>query len=185
MDEHHSWYNGSVWHIHSPYQVYVGQWPLFYGPAILLHILKTIWWRNVVLGIMDHCDSKIDLVKYMWVNDLYFMVLWFYLISLLDLNYFYTLRNGTSWGIRAPVGTCSSFFFKCSKSHDHAHISWKTSKIFFFGWWPWNLVYGIGYSSTTNVFIWWPWVDRDHFYDRAKFLSECFCMDESVHSIEC
>ena len=64
--EHHTWYtwyNGSVWHIHWPYQVYVGQWPIFYAPAILLHILKTIWWRNVVLGIMDHCDSKIDLVN--------------------------------------------------------------------------------------------------------------------------
>ena len=50
MDEHQSWYNGSVWHIVWPDQVYVGQWPIFYGPAILLHILKTIWWRNVVLG---------------------------------------------------------------------------------------------------------------------------------------
>ena len=63
MDEHHSWYNGSVWHIYWPYQVHVGQRPIFYGPAILLHILKTIWWRNIVLGIMDYCDSKIDLVK--------------------------------------------------------------------------------------------------------------------------
>ena len=74
MNEHHNWYNGSVWHIDWPYQVYVGQWSIFYGPAILLHILKTIWWRNVVVGIMDQCDSMIDLVKYMWVNDLYFMV---------------------------------------------------------------------------------------------------------------
>ena len=82
MDEHHSWYNGSVWHINWPYQVYVGQWPIFYGPAILLHILKTIWWRNVVLGIMDQCNSKINLVKYMWISDLYFMVHWFCLISL-------------------------------------------------------------------------------------------------------
>ena len=79
MDEHHNWYNGSVWRIHWPYQVYVGQWPIFYGPAILLHIL-TIWWRNVVLGVTDHCDSKIDLVKYMWVSDLYFMVHWFYFV---------------------------------------------------------------------------------------------------------
>ena len=102
MDEHYSWYNGSVWHIHWPYQVYVGQWPIFYGPAILLHILKTIWWRNVVFRIMDHCDSKIDLVKYMWVSDLYFMVHWFYLISLSDLNYFYTLRNGTGRGYSCP-----------------------------------------------------------------------------------
>ena len=100
MDEHHSWYND----IHWPYQVYIGQWPVVYGPAILLHILKTIWWRNVVLGIMDHCDSKIDLVKYMWVSDLYFMVHWFYLISLSDLNYFYTLRNGTSRGYSCLSG---------------------------------------------------------------------------------
>ena len=62
--EHHSWYNGSVWHIDWPFQVYVGQWPIFYGPSILLHILKTIWWRNVVLGIMDQFDSKINLVIY-------------------------------------------------------------------------------------------------------------------------
>ena len=102
MDEHHSWYNGSLWHIHWPYQVYVGHWPIFYGPAILLHILKTIWWRNVVLGIMDHCDSKIDLVKYMWVSDLYFMVHWFYLISLSDLNYFYTLRKWHRPGVFVP-----------------------------------------------------------------------------------
>ena len=89
---------------HRPYQVNVGQWPIFYGPAILLHILKTIWWRNVVLGIMDHCDSRIDLVKHMWVSDLYFMVHWFYLISLSDLNYFYTLRNGTGRGYSCPSG---------------------------------------------------------------------------------
>ena len=78
--------------------------PIFYGPVILLHILKIIWWRNVVLGIMDHCDSNVDLVKYMWVSDLYFMVHWFYLMSLSDLNYFYTLRNGTGRGYLCPSG---------------------------------------------------------------------------------
>ena len=36
----------------------------FYGPAILLHILKTICWRNVVLGIIEQYDSKINLVNY-------------------------------------------------------------------------------------------------------------------------
>ena len=86
MDVHHSWYE----------------------PAILLHILKTVWWRNVALGIMDQCDSKIDLVKHMWVSDLYFMVHWFYLMSLSDLNHFYTLRNGIGRGICVPPGTCSS-----------------------------------------------------------------------------
>ena len=28
MDEHYCWYNGSVWHIDWPHQVYVGQWEL-------------------------------------------------------------------------------------------------------------------------------------------------------------
>ena len=48
----------SVWHKDWPHQVYVGQWPIFYGPVILLYILKTIWWRNVVLGIMDQCHTR-------------------------------------------------------------------------------------------------------------------------------
>ena len=40
-------------------------------------------------------------------------------------------------------------------------------------------------AYTTNVFIWWPWVDLDHFYDRVRFVSEYFCMGESLYSIEC
>ena len=76
MDEHHGWYNGSVWHRDWPHQVYVGQWPIFYGPVILLHILKTVWWRNIIFEIIDQCDTEIDLVKYMLVSNLYFMVHW-------------------------------------------------------------------------------------------------------------
>ena len=52
---------------------------------------------------MDQCDSKIDLVKYMWVSDLYFMVHWFLpYIIVIDLNYFYTLRNGADRGYSCP-----------------------------------------------------------------------------------
>ena len=36
--------------------------------------LKDYLMENVVFGIMDQCHSKIDLVKYMWVSGLYFMV---------------------------------------------------------------------------------------------------------------
>ena len=32
------------------------------------------------------------------------------------------------------------------------------------------------------VFKWWPWVDFDHFYDRVSW---CFCMGDSLYSIEC
>ena len=111
MGKHHSWYIGSVWHKDWHHQVYVGQWPIFYGPVILFHIL-IIWWRNVVLGIMDQCDTKIDLLKYMWVSDLYFMGHWFCLLSLtvIDLNYLYTLRNGAGQGYLCPPGICSSSF---------------------------------------------------------------------------
>ena len=99
--------NGSVWHIHWPYQVSVGQWPIFYGPAILLHIL-TIWWRNV-LRIMDCYDSEIDLVKYMWVSDLYFMVHWFYLISLSDK--FLYIKKWHWPGVFVPLRALALVYF--------------------------------------------------------------------------
>ena len=78
--------------------------------VILLNILKDIWWMNIKFGLMDQCDTKIDLKKYVQVNDLYCVVLWFCLISWLStVNYFYKLNNDVGWSIRAPPGTCSSF----------------------------------------------------------------------------
>ena len=44
--------------------VYVGQWPTFYDLANLLHVLKTIYSRKVVLGILDQCHSETDIVNY-------------------------------------------------------------------------------------------------------------------------
>ena len=133
MDEHHSWYNGSVWHIDWPYQVYVhvGQLPIFYGWEILLHILKTISWRNIVFGIMDQCDSKIDLVKYMWVSDLFSMVHWFYFISLSDLF----LWNGAVRGYSCPSGYLSSFylFLISSVTYCFSFLLFPISLCFFFG----------------------------------------------------
>ena len=29
---------------------------------------------NIIFELMDQCDTKIDLIKYMQINDLYFMV---------------------------------------------------------------------------------------------------------------
>ena len=55
-------------------QVYVGQCPIFYGPMVLLHVLKTIYSSKVVLGMIDQCHSETDLVNYMWLSDLYIMV---------------------------------------------------------------------------------------------------------------
>ena len=53
----------SVWHKHSPWIIYVGQWPIFHGLVIWLYILKSIWWTNVIIGIMDPCDAKIYYTK--------------------------------------------------------------------------------------------------------------------------
>ena len=70
----------SVWHKHWSKTIYVGQWPIFHGLVILPYI-STIWWTNVIIGILDPCDAKIYHIKCMWVSDLHFMVQWFCLIS--------------------------------------------------------------------------------------------------------
>ena len=97
LDEHHGWYNGSMW-------------PIIYGPVILLLIWKTVWWRNIVyvFGIMDQCNTKINLVKYMWVSDLYFMVHWFCHILSYTWIIFIFSELAPVGGIRAPPGTCCS-----------------------------------------------------------------------------
>ena len=71
----------SVWCKHWPETICVDQWPIFHGPVILPYTLKTIWWTNVIIGILDPWDAKIYHTKCMWVSDLYFMVQWFWLIS--------------------------------------------------------------------------------------------------------
>ena len=88
---------------------------LFYCPVILLLIWKTIWWRNIVFGIMDQCDTKIDLVKYMRVSDLYFMVSWFCLMCC----HTFQLWIGTGRRYSCPswhllLLTLSHFFHSCT-----------------------------------------------------------------------
>ena len=71
----------SVWQKRWTETIYVGQWPTFHGPVILPYIVKTIWWTNVLNGILDPCDAKINHIKCMLVSDLQFVVQWFWLIS--------------------------------------------------------------------------------------------------------
>ena len=70
----------SVWHKHWTETIHVSvcQWPIFHGTVILPYILKTIWWTNVRIGILDSWDAEINHVKCMWVSDLHFMVQWFW-----------------------------------------------------------------------------------------------------------
>ena len=54
--------------------MYIGQRPIFHGPVILPYILKTILLANVIIGKLVPYDAKTDLIKFMLVNDLHFMV---------------------------------------------------------------------------------------------------------------
>ena len=85
--------------------------------AILLNILKDIWWMNI-FGLMDQCDTKIDLIKNMQINDLHFVVRWFCLTSWMStVNYFDKLNNGAGRGYSCTF-ICSSFTFFLSKCID-------------------------------------------------------------------
>ena len=47
---------------------------LFYAPAVLPYIVKTISWFNVIHGILVLCDTTIDIIINVGHLDLYFMV---------------------------------------------------------------------------------------------------------------
>ena len=57
-----------VWPKLWPQNKYRSTWPIFHGLVSLLSLLnifKIIWWMNIIAGIMDQCDTEIDLIKYM------------------------------------------------------------------------------------------------------------------------
>ena len=54
----------SVWHKHWTEKIYVGQWPIFHRSVILPFIVKTIWWANVIVGILDPCDATINHITF-------------------------------------------------------------------------------------------------------------------------
>ena len=62
------------------------------------------------VGIVDQCDTKISLIKYLWVSDLYFVVQWFCLISWRSTVCVVLIHKimAPAGVIRAPLGTCSS-----------------------------------------------------------------------------
>ena len=58
---------------------------------------------------MDQCDSKINLVKYMWVSDLFFMVIDFALYHCHRQIIFIHYEMVPAGGIGVPLGTCSGY----------------------------------------------------------------------------
>ena len=148
MDKHHTWHNGSLWHKDWPHQICIGQWPLFHGPVILCNILKTIRWSNVILGIMDQCDTKIDLLKYLWVNDLYFMVQWFCLIQCIFIKY---LMDDVICGIMDQCDTKINLIKYILVSDLYFLVRW-FCLIFWRLWWM-NVIFGIIDQCDTKIDI--------------------------------
>ena len=93
-----------MWHKRWTETISVGRWPIFHGPVIFPYILKTIWWANVIIWILDPCDAKIYNIKCMMVSDLHFMDQWFCLTSwrLLDglmlyWRYWFSVTQTLNW----------------------------------------------------------------------------------------
>ena len=86
-------------------------WNYISRSSVLPDILKTIWWANVITGILDPCDAKIYHIKYMCVSDLHFMVQRFCLISwilfdglMLYWRYWFSVTQTLNWNyICRPV----------------------------------------------------------------------------------
>ena len=123
MGECYTWDNASVWHKHWPETIHIGHWPIFHGPVSLPYILKTVWWTNVIIGILVPCDTNIYLIKGMWVSDLYFMVQWLCVLSwrlfdvwMLYWEYWFSVMHTLTWN-----HICRSV----------TYISWSSDYVFY------------------------------------------------------
>ena len=73
------WDYESIWHNVWPQTKPRSLWPILNGPVILSYtcIMKTIWYMNIILSVWANFGLTISVGH----SVLYFMVLWFYLIS--------------------------------------------------------------------------------------------------------
>ena len=121
------------------WNIYVGQWPTFHGQVILPYILKTIWWTNVIIGILDPCDAKVYHIKCMWVSYLHFVVQWFWLISwrrfdggMLDWRYWFSVTLSLTYNY-----ICRSV----------AYILWYSDSALFFQYYLMNKTHSLDTGS--------------------------------------
>ena len=86
MDEHHSWYNGSVWHRDWPHQVYVGQWLIFYFASYLEVCLM----EKLFLYFKNRCWSGAFFVA---LRALAVVFLMYFHCRILNSNYFKAFKE--------------------------------------------------------------------------------------------
>ena len=87
-------------------------WPSFHAPAILLYILKTISWINLILGILVLCDTMIDIIINVDHLDLYFMVqwLWPYILNVIWCMNIIIWDYESVWSDSWPESKCRSLW---------------------------------------------------------------------------
>ena len=91
-----------MWHKDWPHKIYVGLWPIFPSPGILLNILK-------YNGPAWHSDGPHK--AYVGQQPIFHgsVILTYILkVNVTDLNCLKILTNGAGQGICAPLGTCCS-----------------------------------------------------------------------------
>ena len=118
---------GSVWHHDWQHNKYRSPWPIFHGPVILPHILNVNWCMNIIIwdyelvwsnswpeskcrslwpifhGPVILCYNLMYYYHILGLCDLYFIALWFCLISptVWYLNVIFTY-NDTVWPKLSP-----------------------------------------------------------------------------------
>ena len=96
-------------------EMYIGHWPIFHSPVIVPNIWKTIWWTNIILGILLPCGTNINPIKCMWISGLHYTAsdfnrsffwwmnavlrYWFSVTKTLTSNFIYRMVTYTSWSI--------------------------------------------------------------------------------------
>ena len=100
--------------------------------------LKTIWWTNVIIGILDPCDAKIYHIKCMWVSDLHFMVQWFDLISW-----------KTFWWRNVVL----KILIQCSIKYDLQIYMWVSNLYFVVQWFC--FIYSVLFDEQASFFGYW------------------------------
>ena len=138
---------------------------------ILPYILKTIWWTNIITGILVPCDTKIYLIKCMLVSYLHFMVQWFCLVS-------WRLLDGwiSYWRYWFSVARKLTWTYKCRSV---TYISQSSDFVLFLKtiWWT-NVIIGIFDPPDAKIYhIKCMSVSDLHFMILSFFMEEC-CTDD-------
>ena len=119
MEKCHTLDIKSMWHKEWPRNIIRSVWGRFHGLVIMLYILKTIRWRDVIPWILVSCDES-DLKVYVRQFDPYFLVQWLCLISKFLIEKCHNLDISSMWHEEWPQNICRSMWPYISWTSDYA-----------------------------------------------------------------